>query len=58
MAFRMGRGMADPIDSVVELAPDEALLEGDRPLVERAAPAIFTRRLNNGLAAARHSGVA
>jgi predicted ATPase len=38
MAFRIGRGMADPMDSVVELAPlMEALFEGDPPLVDRAS---------------------
>ena len=38
MAFRVGRGMADPIESVVELAAlMEALFEGDPPLLERAA---------------------
>ena len=38
MAFRVGRGMADPIESVVELAAlMEALFEGDPPLVEGAA---------------------
>jgi hypothetical protein len=34
----VGRGMADPIESVVELAAlIEALFEGDPPLVDRAA---------------------
>jgi DNA-binding CsgD family transcriptional regulator/tetratricopeptide (TPR) repeat protein len=38
MAFRIGRGMADPIDSVVEFAPlIEALFEHEPPLVDRAA---------------------
>jgi hypothetical protein len=38
MAFRSGRGMADPIDSVVELAPlMEALFGSDPPLVNRSA---------------------
>ena len=38
MAFRAGRGMADPIDSVVELAPlMEALFGADPPLVDRSA---------------------
>jgi predicted ATPase len=38
MAFRAGRGMADPIDSVVELAPlMEALFGADPPMVDRSA---------------------
>jgi predicted ATPase len=38
MAFRAGRGMADPIDSVVELAPlMEVLFGADPPLVDRSA---------------------
>ena len=38
MVFRAGRGMADPIDSVVELAPlMEALFGSDPPLVDRSA---------------------
>jgi AAA ATPase domain len=38
MTFRSGRGMADPIDSIVELAPlMEALFGSDPPLVDRGA---------------------
>lgn len=37
MAFRMGRGMADPIGGVVELAPlMEALFEHEPPLLDRS----------------------
>jgi predicted ATPase len=37
-AFRSGRGTADPIDGVVDLAPLlEALFDGDPPLFDRAA---------------------
>ena len=36
--FRVGRGMTDPIESVVGVAAlIEALFEGDPPLLERAA---------------------
>jgi predicted ATPase len=38
MAFRTGRGTADPIDGVVDLAVlMEALFDGDPPLLDRAA---------------------
>jgi DNA-binding CsgD family transcriptional regulator len=37
MAFRMGRGMADPIGGIVELAPlMEALFEHEPPLLDRS----------------------
>jgi hypothetical protein len=37
MAFRMGRGMADPAERVVELAPfTAALFEHEPPLLDRS----------------------